>query len=232
MKYALVNGKKIHIRDVDKGTIGNDIWFPDYKVKACKGHFMQYWKYVDAKPSLPEGYENETEWHALWKDKVKPEYCEVICGDNNEHRADIKTDEFVIEIQKSPISYEAAEERTRFYKDLTEKRLIWIINVYYSWWKKNITIERIEGEVFSELKWAHKKKWIYELMKQQSQMVEVYLDVSPFGDSLYRVWVHDGRTLTMQFSKNKFFDDKLKLYSEECNDFASTFNGLRSKDYK
>ena len=61
MKYAIVNGVKTNIRDVKKGTIGLDCWYRDYQVKACKGHYMQYWKYIDQKQVLPEGYENETD---------------------------------------------------------------------------------------------------------------------------------------------------------------------------
>ena len=92
MKYAIVNGVKTNIRDVEKGTIGFDCWYRDYQVKACKGHYMQYWKYTDQKPVLPEGYENETEWHECWKKLVNDECCEAICGGSNEHRADILTD--------------------------------------------------------------------------------------------------------------------------------------------
>ncbi len=32
MKYALVDGKRRHIQDVERGTHGFDCWFQDYEV--------------------------------------------------------------------------------------------------------------------------------------------------------------------------------------------------------
>lgn len=136
MKYALVNGKKTNIKDVDRGTIGNDCWFQDYQVKACKGHYMQYWKYDGEKPNFPIGYENETDWHEAGKIVVKDEYREVVCGENREHRADIYTKKNVIEIQYSSISFDAVRGRVNFYKELTGNRVVWIVNAYSA--RKNI----------------------------------------------------------------------------------------------
>lgn len=98
MKYALVNGKKTHIRDVERGAIGYDCWHTGNEVKACKGSYYQYWRYTSPAPTLPKGYENETEWHVAWKQSIMDNYCEVVVGDNREHRADIMTPKHVIEL--------------------------------------------------------------------------------------------------------------------------------------
>jgi len=144
MKYALFNGEKTHAKNVESGTIGNDIWFPDYKVKACVGKYRQYWKYIDSSPQLPKGYEPESEWHAMWKKPILDSHCDVICGDNREHRADIKTNEYVIEIQKSPMDGFEVIERNKFYKNLSGNRLVWIVNIEKPW--KRINTELVKGE--------------------------------------------------------------------------------------
>lgn len=47
MKYAIVNGVRTHISKVEKGTIGKEFGYRDVLVKACKGRYKQYWKYVN-----------------------------------------------------------------------------------------------------------------------------------------------------------------------------------------
>lgn len=230
MIYSYVDGKKKHIREVERGTKGVDCWYKQYETIACKGHFMQYWKYVDERPILPEGYENETEWHALWKSTVKKEYCEVICGDNRQHRADIKTDEVVIEIQKSSISYEAAKQRVDFYNNITNHRVIWIVNVFYPVKQGNIKIEKNDGKFVAN--WKYEKKWVRELLKFNSQKVSVYLDMTPKKDTMLKIWVHDNKIYGKWYRKSDFYDEYLKKYSNDCEDFSSRFNGLKSIDYK
>ena len=131
MIFAYVNEKKVHIDDVEKGTMGIDI-LTRLKVKACKGHYRQYWKYVGGKPNLPRGYENETEWHNAWKRCIQDEYVEVICGEHNEHRASIKTEKYVIEPILGAADYDVIKERIDFYNKLTKKRVIFIVNAYMS----------------------------------------------------------------------------------------------------
>lgn len=201
MKYALVNKKKTHIRDVERGALGYDCWFPTYDVKACKGHYMQYWKYVDEKPVLPDGYENETDWHSAWKDSLKDEYVEVICGENNEHRADIKTPDYVIEIQKSSISFDAAKERSIFYSKLNEDaRMVWVVNVYAACSKKYISTKYINNKLLVD--WKYKKKWAVDISGLKS--THVYLDLSPKSDKMLRIWKHDDSIYGKWESKKVF----------------------------
>lgn len=228
MKFAIVNGQRTNIRDVKKGTIGFDCWYRDYQVKACKGHYMQYWKYVDETPILPDGYENETEWHECWKKIVHDEYCEVICGENNEHRADILTNDYAIEIQYSPISYEAARERTYFYHALKGHRTIWIVNVYKAWRNKRIiTSKPIDGKF--QINWNYSKKWVVDISNLTNS--NVFLDISPSAKNLILFWKHDNELYGKWVEKNNFYEMYLRAFSNPIDDFNSVFSDIKISDY-
>jgi len=229
MKYALVDGKKTHIKDVKRGERGLDIWHKSFRVKACKGHYMQYWKYEDDKPTLPSGYENETEWHAAWKACVKDECCEVVCGSNSEHRADIKTDEYVIEIQNSSIPYEAVKERTKFYSEITSRRIIWIVNAYKAWRNKHITLEKSPNSKMLVVTWKYPKKWAKDICN--STDTHVYLDISPKANNLIRIWKHQDALYDVWEKKKDFYDKYLKSVSIGYENFECAFEHLNSFDY-
>lgn len=228
MKYAIVNGVKTHIKNVEKGTIGFDCWYRDYQVKACKGHYMQYWKYIDEKPVLPEGYENETEWHECWKLLLKDEYCEVVCGKNNEHRADILTDKYAIEIQYSSISYDAARERTDFYHALKGRRTVWIINTYKAWRNKRITTSKPNNGSF-QINWLYPKKWAIDISHLTNS--SVFLDISPTAKNLILIWKHKDIIFGKWVEKNTFFETYLGAYSNPIEDFKTVFERLNIYDY-
>jgi len=177
MKYAKFNNEKTHAKNVKSGDIGYDLWFEDYQVIACVGKYRQYWKYMGEKPQLPSGYEPETEWYAAWKYVIKDEYCEVICGENREHRADIKANEYVIEIQRSPIDGYAVIERNNFYKELTNNRVIWVVNVEEAWKGKRLKTDKLiknkYGTSFSII-WSYAWKWVQEISITTD--TELYLD--------------------------------------------------------
>jgi ribosomal protein L37AE/L43A len=63
-------------------------------------------------------------WHRGWQESVPAGQREVVIG---EHRADIMTNGYVIELQHSPISPEEIQARERYYKQHTNG-LIWIFN--------------------------------------------------------------------------------------------------------
>ena len=188
MKYANFNGVRTHAKNVQSGTIGTDLWFNTYQVVAYVGKYRQYWKYLGEKPQLPNGYEPETEWHSAWKSAIKDEACEVICGDNREHRADIKTDKYVIEIQRSPIDGWAVVERNNFYSNLTGARLIWIVNVEKPWKEKRISILKDltskDGRLIIE--WKHKWKWVHEMAVTTATYL--FLDFNPRNDKMIMMW--------------------------------------------
>lgn len=225
MKYALVDGIKTSIDNVQRGTIGKDLWYNQYDLLACKGHYMSYWKYLNEKLELPEGYENETEWHAIWKSLVYDRYCEVVCGENNEHRADIKTDEYIIELQKSHISYEAAAERINFYYKITGNRVIWVINAYSAW--KNIEVH-LEG-VRLKVKWKYPKKWVVDICGWHNNYF--YLDISPTSKNLLKIWKHEGELFGRWEKKHAFYKKYLLKYSETIEDFSTIFQTIDVRDY-
>ena len=226
VKYALVHGAKIHIRNAARGTIGNDCWFPEYEVKACKGHYMQYWKYSEDHPDLPEGYENETEWHAAWKQAVQDDFCEVVCGENREHRADIRTQEYVIELQYSSISYDAAIDRCRFYHELTNQRVVWVVNVYDAWKKKNLRVAKDENGQFKNLlvTWKYPKKWAVDICGLRT--TTVLLDINPTAVSLLLVWKHDNRLFGRWISKESFYDKYINDAGTGKENFLAAMKGI------
>jgi len=72
-------------------------------------------------------WENETEWHRLWKNNFSTEWQECILFDQQtgeKHIADIRTDQgLVIEFQHSHINPNERVQRENFYKNM-----IWIVD--------------------------------------------------------------------------------------------------------
>ena len=213
MKFANVNGQRTNASQVNSGTMGNDLWFKDYKVIACVGKYRQYWKYKDEKPPLPGGYESETEWHAAWKAAIIDEYCEVICGENNEHRADIKTPQYVIEIQKSPIDGRDVEDRINFYNRLTKNRVIWIVNVEVPWKKKRITTTKLEKDTAFLINWKYKWKWVEDISTNKN--THLYLDFNSQNNKLIKTWTFNNQLYGSWIMKEVFFKDYLSCVSKE-----------------
>jgi len=228
LKYALAAGKRRHIQDVERGAHGFDCWFQNYEVVACKGNYMQYWKYCKERPDLPAGYENETEWHAVWKSLVKDEFCEVVSGNNNEHRADIRTPKVVIEIQNSGISFDVVKERVNFYHNLTNARVIWIVNAYAAMRKGYIRTEYLSKNI-SKVTWKYPKKWARDISGWEK--TEVYLDVTPRKENMLKIWLHDGELYGRWVRKQEFYENYLRAYSEQTDSFAEIFKSLNAYDY-
>lgn len=209
MLYALVSNIRTHISDAPRGTIGYDPWHPQIRVIARKGEFRQFWRYLDPVPEFPSGYEQETEWHVAWKSRISPEYCEVVVGDNREHRADILTLNHAIEIQQSPIDYRVAEERTKFYYDLTGRRVLWICNIFDAFKDKRFhTILIPESDGIFEVFWKRKKLWVAELAKLP--YTNVFLDLSPSAKNLILMWQHQGHLYGKWVQKADFYTTYLR----------------------
>lgn len=210
MKYAIHNGIKTHAKEVISGTIAKDIWYPEYQVKACVGKYRQFWKYTGKKPPYPRGYEPESEWHSAWKKPILDTNCEVICGENREHRADIKTEKYVIEIQKSSMDGYDVIERNKFYKKLSGNRLVWIVNVVKPRVEKRITTELVKGEKDKrfEIKWNRAWSWVKEIAKTKDTFL--YLDFNPNSDKLIYAWDFKGTLYGKWTSKAEIFENYLK----------------------
>ncbi len=221
----MVDGKRMHISQAKKGQLGYDCWFHKYLVKACKGPYMQYWKFVDKVPPLPFGYENETEWHAAWKKAILDMYCEIVCGDNNEHRADIKTLERVIELQYSSLDVRDAIERTVFYYKLTGHRVIWVVNAYKARRDKRLNT-RLDPDDPSRffVDWKYPKKWVVDICKRTD--ANVYLDISPESNSLIYLWNHDGQLYGKWERKEVFYKKYLSRVATGLMDFLSAIKSV------
>ncbi|KGJ95192.1 hypothetical protein [Colwellia psychrerythraea] len=217
MKYAQVNGQRLHAKDVPSGTLGCDIWFPAYEVKACVGEYLQYWVYTNGKPQLPPGYEPESNWHASWKNLVNDDCTEVICGTNNEHRADILANDHVIEIQKSRIDIRDARERVNFYRELLPKsRVIWVIDVQESWKSKRLSAGspvKDKRNIFN-LVWGKgsRHKWMVDIARTPD--THVYFEFNQHNEKLIKVWINKGKLLASWKTKKSFFDEYLATSSE------------------
>lgn len=215
MKFAKFNGKKTHASQVVSGVFGSDLWYTEYEVVACVGKYRQYWKYTGLKPELPNGYETETEWHAAWKEAIIDDSCEVVCGENKEHRADIKSEQFVIEIQKSPIDGWAVIERNNFYKNLTNTRVIWIVNIETPWKQKRISLKYVKDadDGRFEIDWKYKWKWVEEISVTTDTFL--FLDFNVQNDKLIYAWTYKNKMFGKWVSKLSFFEKYLLTISKE-----------------
>lgn len=80
---------------------------------------VNHWAH-EAEEDCDSWYEPETAWHRQWKSLFADDCTEVVM---REHRADIRSNDLVVELQNSSISPSEIEERERFYGEM-----IWIVN--------------------------------------------------------------------------------------------------------
>lgn len=83
----------------------------------CGSIVRHHWAHLTNK-DCDSWAESISPWHAAWQDCFPPECQEVWLGDNNEHRADVKGEIRILEVQKSPLSPEKITEREKFYGDM------------------------------------------------------------------------------------------------------------------
>ncbi len=226
MVIALVNGHRLRAEEAGSGTVGLCPW-TRREVKAKVGEIRQYWAYIGGQPNLPEGYENETEWHNNWKTTIKDEYCEVVCGENNEHRADIiGNEETVVEIQKSPIDIRIVRERINFYQELSQKRVIWVVDASEYWnTRLKVLFKKREGNNYP-IEWKPIRRWVVEIAKTTQS--NLYLDYNTKSDKLLQMWVYNkslkGRFITkVEFFKNYLFENAKKEYKDDPNKILETW---------
>ena len=226
MQFADVNNIRLRAQNANSGDIGKCPW-SGYPVKAKVGEIRQYWSYIGEKPTLPEGYENESVWHYNWKSLVQDNNCEIIYGENNEHRADIVgNDQTIIEIQKSPIDIRIVRERIEFYQGFSNERMIWIVDAT-KYFKR--TFDIVKKENFFKVIWKNKRQWTYLIA--QNPNCHLFLDINHRKNNLLKTWVNKGEIHCRFYNKTCFYDEYLsdcgtcendetvlrKLISEEKN---------------
>lgn len=123
MKFALVCGKKT---EATKGALGICPICGSELVAKCGKIKINHWAHKKTRNCDP-WWENETEWHRLWKNNFPLEWQEYIMPDDHtqeKHIADVRTSHgLVIEFQHSHIDPEERITRERFYKDM-----VWIVD--------------------------------------------------------------------------------------------------------
>ncbi|GAL86056.1 competence CoiA-like family protein [Sporocytophaga myxococcoides] len=212
MQIAKFNGKRLRAKYAISGDIGECPW-SGMPVKAKVGELRQYWSYIGDKPQMPEGYENETIWHCNWKSLVKDDSCEIIFGENNEHRADIVgNNNTIIEIQLSPIDIRIVRERIEFYKRVSNQRLTWIVDAT-KYFKNTFDIEK-SGQ-FYKATWKNKRQWTYLIARNTD--CHLFLDINHKKNYLLKTWVKNGEIYCMFYEKTKFYFD----YLSEVGQFNS-----------
>jgi len=204
---AIHQGIKKRAENAGSGQLGTCPW-TGLEVKAHVGHIRQYWAYCGEKPNYNHGYEPESEWHISWKEPIKNKFCEVIFGNNNEHRADILgSNDTVIEIQHSVIDIRDSKERVRFYREQTGKRVIWVVDIQ-DFWIKRFSLKKSKHNGVFEVEWKPKRSWLWQLASTPE--TNLYLEFNQTNDKLLHSWIHNGVMYVKYFTKIEFFERYLK----------------------
>ena len=203
MLIALYKGHRVRAQVAGSGAIGACPW-TGRPVKACVGKILQYWAYVGGAPELPSGYEPESEWHEQWKSTIKDDCCEVVMGENKEHRADILgSDNTVIEIQRSRIDIRESQARVDFYRAHTGRRVIWVVDIQ-DIWRESF---RLSGDQDDKgrflVKWSPVRNWLKDLIGDTD--TNCYLEFNQTSEKLLHAWVHDKKLYAKYVAKRRFF---------------------------
>ncbi|EJB8573776.1 hypothetical protein RG677_003499 [Vibrio parahaemolyticus] len=203
MLLANHNGVRKRAEQASSGAIGSCPW-TQHPVKAHVGLLRQYWAYIGDAPTFPDGYEPESEWHVTWKIPVQDQYCEVIFGSNNEHRADILgSNNTVIEIQRSVIDIRDSRERVEFYQRETGRRVIWVVDIQEFWMKRFFLTGKPDKEGRYKVNWKPKRTWLWDLAANTK--TNVFLEFNQSNDKLLHVWIHKKEMIAQFIKKSDFF---------------------------
>jgi len=203
MLLAIHANRKKRAEEAGRGEYGICPW-SNLEVKAHVGLVRQFWAYTDVKPTFDRGYEPESEWHINWKAPIKDEYCEVIFGENNEHRADILgSNNTVIEIQKSTIDIRDSRERVTFYQNATNRRVVWVVDIQ-EFWKKRFFLEKSKKFGVFNVVWKPKRTWLWDLASTSG--TNLYLEFNHSNNKLLHVWIYNTKMYAKYFKKEDFFN--------------------------
>jgi len=116
MIWAIKNNERIEATPKETATcpICNE-----EVISKCGVVKKWHWAHKN-KEDCDEWYEPESEWHIYWKNEFPKEQQEVKIEN---HRADIKVKNLVIELQSSSITPDSICDRETFYKNM-----IWLLN--------------------------------------------------------------------------------------------------------
>lgn len=201
MLIARYNGNRVRAEFAGSGAVGQCPW-TGREVKACVGAIRQYWAYIGGAPRYERGYEPESDWHLSWKELVDDACCEVIFGDNAEHRADILgAEDTVIEIQRSVIDIRDSRDRVEFYKQATDRKVVWVVDIREFWNKRFFLKKQHNGRFKAE--WKPRRSWLWDLATTPD--THLYLEFNHRNDKLIHAWIHQGEMYARYLSKEDFF---------------------------
>lgn len=123
MKFALINDSKV---EATKGAKGICPSCSAELIAKCGQVKINHWAHKGARNCDP-WWENETEWHRLWKNNFPRESQEICLIDEQtgeKHIADVRTSHgLTIEFQHSFINQQERISRESFYKNM-----IWVVD--------------------------------------------------------------------------------------------------------
>lgn len=179
MQYANdENGKRIHIDNAKKGDA--------YFCPVCGGAVIpkqgefNMWHFahrqgIDCLDDWNHSDNDMSEWHREWQERFPEENREFIIKKDDEiHRADVCTGNYVIEFQHSPISANEVARRNDFYTSAGYK-VIWVFDKIDKWKNKCITADEDCDEIgaFVECEWKYASIELSYVIPQNSKNVAV-----------------------------------------------------------
>lgn len=148
MEWALLDG--LRVKASSSGTVGACPGCGSDVRAKCGEIVSWHWAHINA--DCDPWTEPETEWHRKWKSCFPTDWQEVT---KPPHRADVAGPDFVLEIQRSPISPEEISEREQFYG-----QMVWLLNGY-DFWDNLVWIKANEEKNYHEFRWKHiRKTWL------------------------------------------------------------------------
>lgn len=203
MLIALHNNQRLRAEAAGSGSIGTCPW-TNRPVKAHVGLIRQYWACIGGQPTFKNGYEPESEWHISWKTPIQDQFCEVVMGSNNEHRADILgSNNTVVEIQRSIIDIRDSKDRIEFYKHATGRRVIWVIDIQEFWRKRFFLSNKPDPKGFFSVSWKPKRTWLWNIAATPE--TNLFLEFKQSSDQLLQAWIHQGDMFARFVRKQEFF---------------------------
>ena len=123
-------------------------------------------------PKRPIENKNETEWQKAWKAPIADQFCNI---DEGLYNVDIKTDKYVIKIQRDFISKDEAQKLMDYYHELG-LQTVWVLNIENAWKEKDIITTKYKKEFGNgkfKLGWKDNWKWVYDIIRISNH---VYLE--------------------------------------------------------
>ncbi len=123
MKFALFENSRIEAKKGIKAICPS---CGSVLIAKCGDLKVHHWSHKKSSNCDP-WWENETEWHRLWKNNFPNDWQEIILSDEQsgeKHIADVRTDYgLVVEFQHSYINSQERISREHFYKNM-----VWIVD--------------------------------------------------------------------------------------------------------